>query len=162
MIILAVDPGTATTGYAVVRYERSSFEVRDFGVVTTPPGHPPHMRLKEIYESISMLIDLHIPDCFVIEELFFNSNTTTAISVGQARGVCLLAAAKAGLPAAEYTPLQVKSAVTGYGRADKKQVQGMVKLLLKLDEVPKPDDAADALALAICHAHSNNGKIEGR
>ncbi len=154
MVILAIDPGTATTGYAVLCYERGEFDVVDYGAIVTEAGKSAHLRLKEIYDSISRLIRRYRPDCLVAEELFFNSNSKTAISVGQARGVCLLAAAVFDLPVAEYTPLQVKQAVAGYGRAEKRQIQSMIKLLLKLDEVPKPDDAADALALGICHAHS--------
>ncbi|MCL5292622.1 MAG: crossover junction endodeoxyribonuclease RuvC [Actinobacteria bacterium] len=159
MVILAIDPGTATTGYAVLGYERGAFEIGEYGVITTEKGRPAHMRLKDIYNAVVRLVELHSPDCFVVEELFFNTNVRTAISVGQARGVCLLAAANGGVPTAEYTPLQVKSAVVGYGKADKSQVQHMVKLLLKLDAIPKPDDAADALALAICHAHSAEGRM---
>lgn len=158
MVILAIDPGTATTGYAVLGYERGEFDVVDYGTIETKAGVPAHLRLKEIYGSVRNLIKLHGPDCLVAEELFFNSNARTAISVGQARGVCLLAAADCGIPVAEYTPLQVKQAVVGYGRAEKGQVQSMIKLLLKLEEVPKPDDAADALALAVCHAHSAGGR----
>jgi len=154
MIILAIDPGTATTGYGVIEHEGNRFKVKDYGVVSTDSKLAPELRLQEIYERLKNIIARHRPDCFVIEQLFFNSNTRTALAVGQARGVCLLVAADGGLPVAEYTPLQVKQAVVGYGRAEKAQVQQMVKAILNLREIPKPDDAADALALAICHAHS--------
>ncbi|MHB0975812.1 MAG: crossover junction endodeoxyribonuclease RuvC [Candidatus Aquicultorales bacterium] len=162
MVILAIDPGTATTGYAVLKYETDKFSLVDYGVITTEKGRPSSLRLKDIYDAVRRLIELHAPDCLVAEELFFNTNVRTALSVGQARGVCLLAAARSDIPTAEYTPLQVKSAVTGYGKADKRQVQQMVKLLLKLDDIPRPDDAADALALAICHGHSNGRIRVGR
>lgn len=154
MMILAIDPGTATTGYAVLGYEGGEFDVVDYGAIVTESGKSAHLRLKDIYASVCRLIRQYHPDYLVAEELFFNSNARTAISVGQARGVCLLAAANFDISVAEYTPLQVKQAVVGYGRAEKSQVQSMIKLLLKLDELPKPDDAADALALGICHAHS--------
>ena len=154
MIILAIDPGTATTGYGIIGYEGNRFKVKDYGIISTDAKLAPELRLQEIYDRIKNLIARHRPDCFVVEQLFFNSNVRTALAVGQARGVCLLVAADGGLPVAEYTPLQVKQAVVGYGRADKAQIQQMVKAILNLQEIPKPDDAADALALAICHAHS--------
>lgn len=154
MIILAIDPGTATTGYGVIEYEGNRFKIKDYGVVLTDSKLAMERRLQEIYDRLKNLIARHRPDCFVVEQLFFNSNVRTALTVGQARGVCLLVAADGDLPVAEYTPLQVKQAVVGYGRADKAQVQHMVKAILNLNEIPKPDDAADALALAICHAHS--------
>ncbi|MBE0448155.1 MAG: crossover junction endodeoxyribonuclease RuvC [Actinobacteria bacterium] len=154
MIILAVDPGTATTGYGVIEYEGNCFKVKNYGIVSTDAKLATELRLQEIYYQLKNLVARYRPDSFVIEQLFFNSNVRTALAVGQARGVCLLVAADDGLPVAEYTPLQVKQAVVGYGRADKVQVQQMVKAILNLREIPKPDDAADALALAICHAHS--------
>lgn len=154
MIILAVDPGTATTGYGVVEYDGNRFKVGDYGIITTKANLAVEIRLQEIYDQLKNLIARYRPDCFVVEQLFFNSNVRTALAVGQARGVCLLAAADGALSVAEYTPLQVKQSVVGYGRADKMQVQHMVKAILNLSEIPKPDDAADALALAICHAHS--------
>ncbi|HZD59862.1 MAG TPA: crossover junction endodeoxyribonuclease RuvC [Anaerolineae bacterium] len=154
MIILAVDPGTATTGYGVIEYEGDRFKVRDYGIISTDAKLATELRLQKIYDRLKNLIARFRPDCFVVEQLFFNSNVRTALAVGQAHGVCLLVAADGGLPVAEYTPLQVKQAVVGYGRADKAQVQQMVKAILNLHKIPKPDDAADALALAICHAHS--------
>lgn len=154
MIILAVDPGTATTGYGVVEYSGNRFKLKDYGVVSTEAKLATEIRLQKIYGRLRNLILKHRPDCFAVEQLFFNSNVRTAIAVGQGRGVCLLVAADGKLPVFEYTPLQVKQAVVGYGRANKSQVQQMVKAILNLNEIPKPDDAADALALAICHAHS--------
>lgn len=154
MIILAIDPGTATTGYGVIEYNGNRFKIRDYGIVSTDAKLAMELRLQEIYDQLKNLIARYKPDCFVVEQLFFNSNVRTALTVGQARGVCLLVAADGGLTVSEYTPLQVKQAVVGYGRAEKAQVQQMVKVILNLSEIPKPDDAADALALAICHAHS--------
>jgi crossover junction endodeoxyribonuclease RuvC len=155
MIIVAIDPGTATTGYGVIGYEGNRFKVIDYGIISTSSKIDSELRLQQIYSQLKILIDRFKPDYFVVEELFFNVNVRTALAVGQARGVCLLAAADAGLAVDEYTPLQVKQSVVGYGRADKAQVQQMVKAILNLKEIPKPDDAADALALAICHAHSH-------
>jgi crossover junction endodeoxyribonuclease RuvC len=125
-----------------------------YGSIETAAGMPQELRLKQIYESSCSLLDQYKPDTVAVEKLFFNKNVTNAFSVGQARGVFMLAAAQRGLPISEYTPMQVKQAVVGYGGAEKRQVQEMVKMLLKLAVVPKPDDVADALAVAICHAHS--------
>ena len=155
MIIIGIDPGYAIVGVGVVEYKGNKFRPIEYTAITTPAGMNTVDRLKKIYDEMSMLIDKHKPDSMAIEELFFNSNQKTAINVAQARGVILVAAANKGLPVRGYTPLQVKQSVTGYGRADKKQIQEMVKLILHLNVIPKPDDAADALALAICHAHSN-------
>ncbi len=155
MIIIGIDPGYAIVGVGVVEYKGNKFRPIEYTAITTPAGMNTVDRLKKIYDEMSMLIDKHKPDSMAIEELFFNSNQKTAINVAQARGVILVAAANKGVPVREYTPLQVKQSVTGYGRADKKQMQEMVKLILHLNVIPKPDDAADALALAICHAHSN-------
>lgn len=152
MRILGIDPGTATTGFGVIDVAGSRLKFVDAGVVTTPPEISMPNRLSEIFACLSQIIDEHKPEVVVVEQLFFANNVTTAITVGQARGIVLLAAAEAGLPVAEYTPLQVKQAITGYGRADKKQIQEMVKLTLGLDGIPKPDDAADGLAIAITHA----------
>ncbi len=154
MIILAVDPGTATTGYGVIEYKGNHFKLKDYGIISTEAKLATELRLQGIYGHLRNLIVRHKPDCFAVEQLFFNSNVRTAIAVGQARGVCLLVAADGKLPVVEYTPLQIKQAVVGYGRANKSQIQQMVKAILNLSEIPKPDDAADALALAICHAHS--------
>ncbi len=154
MRILGIDPGVAIVGYGVIEYERNIFKVVDYGKITTPAHIPLPKRLKMVYDSATALIGTFKPDVVAIEELFFNTNVKTAIAVGHARGVLVLAAENAGIPIAEYTPLQIKQAVAGYGRADKNQVQQMVKMFLKLNEIPKPDDTADALAVAICHAHS--------
>lgn len=155
MIIIGIDPGYAIVGIGVVEYKGNKFRPIEYTAITTPAGMNTVDRLKKIYDEMAMLIDKHKPDAMAIEELFFNSNQKTAINVAQARGVILVAAANKGVPVREYTPLQVKQSVTGYGRADKNQIQEMVKLILHLNVIPKPDDAADALALAICHAHSN-------
>lgn len=154
MIILGVDPGTAITGYGLVSYEGNHLKKIGFGVIRTTPDLALANRLSYIYHELSRIINEYKPEAIAIEELFFNKNVRTALAVGQARGVVLLASALAGYEVAEYTPLQVKMAVTGYGRAEKAQIQEMVRVLLCLKEIPKPDDAADALAIAICHAHS--------
>ena len=159
MRILGIDPGYAIVGTGVVDYVGNKFKTVDYRAVTTEANIPFEIRLKKIYDDISEIIDLYKPDFVSIEELFFNNNAKTAISVGQARGVIILAAVNKGVPIFEYTPLQVKQAIVGYGRAEKKQVQQMTKALLFLNEIPKPDDVADALALAICHAHSYNPNI---
>ncbi|AFS78069.1 crossover junction endodeoxyribonuclease RuvC [Gottschalkia acidurici 9a] len=158
MIIFGIDPGIAIVGYGVVEYKGNKFKVIDYGAITTEPKNTFPERLKMVYDELTFLLDKYNPDSVAIEELFFNKNAKTAISVGQARGVQLLAAINKGLPIYEYTPLQVKQGVVGYGRAEKRQVQEMVKLILGLSKVPKPDDVADALAVAICHAHSGNFK----
>lgn len=156
MIILGIDPGYAIVGYGVLEYSNNKFKVIEYGAVTTDASMNMFDRFKSIYDDICDIMDRTKPDFMAIEELFFNSNQKTAINVAQARGVILLAAMNRGIEIFEYTPLQVKQAVAGYGRADKKQVQQMVKLLLGLKEVPKPDDTADAVAIAICHGHSYN------
>ena len=153
MRVLGIDPGTAITGYGVVEEVKGDLKPLAFGVIRTPAGQPLPMRLQLIYRAVRELATEWGPAAAAVEELFFSSNVRTAMSVGQARGVALLALADARLVVAEYTPLTVKQAVTGYGNADKAQVQEMVRLLLGLAEVPRPDDAADALAVAICHAH---------
>ncbi|MGE5583343.1 MAG: crossover junction endodeoxyribonuclease RuvC [Bacillota bacterium] len=154
MIVLGIDPGTAITGFGLVSYEGNHLRKVSFGVVRTAADLPAAARLSHIYRELLRIIEEYKPDAIAIEELFFNKNVRTALAVGQARGVVLLAAANTGYEVAEYTPLQVKTAVTGYGRAEKMQIQEMVRVLLCLPEIPKPDDAADALAIAICHAHS--------
>lgn len=155
MLVIGIDPGTATTGYGLVREsEDGSLSVVGFGVITTPADSPMPKRLLELYSKLSEILVLHRPESGAVEKLFFSRNARTAISVGQGRGVALLALAQAGLLAAEYTPMEVKQAVAGYGGADKTQVQEMVRALLSMEEVPQPDDAADALAVAICHLHS--------
>ena len=156
MTIIGIDPGYAIVGYGIIQYERNRFSVLDFGAVTTPAGMEFPLRLKIIHEDLSYLFQKYRPDAMAIEKLFFNTNKTTAVDVAQARGVILLTAAQNGTKVFEYTPLQVKQSVVGYGRAEKKQVQEMTKQLLGLSAVPKPDDTADALAMAICHAHSSS------
>ncbi|HWQ30378.1 MAG TPA: crossover junction endodeoxyribonuclease RuvC [Negativicutes bacterium] len=156
MLILGIDPGIAIMGYGVVKYEANKFTVIDYGAVTTNAGTMMSRRLTLLYDGVTDIIEKYKPDAFAVEELFFNKNIKTALTVGHARGVAVLAGAKAGVKIYEYTPLQVKQAVVGYGRADKSQVQQMVKVLLNLREIPKPDDVADALAVAICHGHSSN------
>lgn len=156
MIILGIDPGYAITGYGLVDYRAGHFRCLDFGVISTRPNMPFALRLLRIADELDHLIARYKPDSVVIEELFFHRNTTTAIGTAQARGVAVLSGARANLPVYEYTPAQVKVAVVGYGKANKGQVQQMVRVLLNLREMPKPDDAADALAVAICHAHSGN------
>jgi crossover junction endodeoxyribonuclease RuvC len=151
---LGIDPGTAITGYGVIEGEGDSLVVTTYGAVTTPANQPLAQRLQHIYRELRALITEWHPDSAAVEELFFSKNARTALSVGHARGVALLALTEAGLPIQEYKPAEVKQAVAGYGNAPKQQVQGMVQLLLNLDEVPRPDDAADALAVAICHFHS--------
>ncbi len=154
MVILGIDPGYAIVGWGVVRYERSRFTSQAFGAVTTPVGMEFSGRLDRIYEEISLLLETHHPDAVAVEKLYFKNNQKTAIDVAQARGVILLAIQQAGVPLYEYTPLQVKSAVTGYGLAKKPQVMEMTRRLLALPVVPKPDDTADALAIAICHVQT--------
>lgn len=152
MRILGIDPGTGITGFGVIEASRSEYTLVDAGVIRTEPNSPQAGRLKIIYENLQEIIDEHRPEVVSVEKLFFAQNVTTAISVSQARGVVLLTAVNAGAEVAEYTPLQIKQALTGYGRASKSQIQEMVRVLLKLKSVPKPDDCADALAAAICHA----------
>ena len=153
MRVLGIDPGTAITGYAVVEETEGRLSLAAIGVVDTPARTPLPARLQRIYAGLRAVIVDYAPETAAVEELFFSRNTRTAMSVGEARGVILLALADAGLPIAEYTPMQVKQAVTGYGSADKRQVQEMVRLLLALPDVPQPDDAADAVAVAICCLH---------
>jgi crossover junction endodeoxyribonuclease RuvC len=155
MLVIGIDPGTATTGYGLVRENQDgSLSAVDFGAILTPADMPMPLRLLELYQKIKQILFLHRPESGAVEKLFFQRNVSTAISVGQGRGVALLALAESGIDVLEYTPLEVKQAVVGYGRADKGQVQAMVKAILNLDETPSPDDAADALAIAICHLHS--------
>lgn len=154
MRILGIDPGIAIVGFGFIDQQGSKLTPVQYGCIKTEANSDPSLRLKQIYEAIEQLIDKYKPDAVAIEKLFFNRNVTTALTVGQARGVLMLAAAQRDITVAEYTPLQVKQAVVGYGKAEKHQVQDMVKLLLNLQQVPKPDDVADALAIAICHAHA--------
>jgi crossover junction endodeoxyribonuclease RuvC len=155
MMVIGIDPGTATTGYGLVREnEDGSLKLIDYGVILTPPGIAMSQRLLSLYERLKEILLLHRPQSGAVEKLFFQRNVTTAISVGQARGVALLALAQMQLEVAEYTPLEIKQAVAGFGGARKAQVQQMVRTLLGMQEIPRPDDAADALAVAICHLHS--------
>jgi crossover junction endodeoxyribonuclease RuvC len=154
VLVLGIDPGTATTGYGLVRDVDNGPAPVAYGVILTPAGAPMAERLLTIYREIKALIALHQPDTGAVELLFFQRNVSTAMTVGQARGVAILALAEAGLTVGEYNPRDVKQAVAGYGAADKRQMQGMVRAILNLSELPKPDDAADALAVAICHLHS--------
>lgn len=156
MIILGIDPGTAITGYGVIRVEHNKHTVLGYGAIRTPAKQATPLRLEAIYAELSRLIAEFEPQCLAVEELFFNKNVGSALAVGQARGVAILAGSHAGLPIFEYTPLQVKTAVTGYGRASKEQVAYMVKMLLGLAEMPKPDDVTDALAICICHGYNAN------
>jgi crossover junction endodeoxyribonuclease RuvC len=154
-LVLGIDPGTAIMGYGLVRENTSDeLELVEYGVLTTVAGTPMPSRLLSLYGQLQTLLQRYHPAVMVVEELFFNKNTNTALAVGQARGIVLLAGAAAGLQVGEFTPLQVKQALTGYGRATKDQIQQMVRLTLNLDYIPKPDDAADALAIAICHLRS--------
>ncbi|MGI6703479.1 MAG: crossover junction endodeoxyribonuclease RuvC [Clostridia bacterium] len=154
MRIIGIDPGIAITGYGIIDKSANSFRPVAYGKVTTEARLDTCQRLVEVYKGLTSIFQEYKPQCAAVEELFFNKNAKTAIIVGQARGVAILAAANAGLDIYEYTPLQVKQAVVGYGRAQKKQVQAMVKLLLGLREIPRPDDVADALAVALCHGSS--------
>lgn len=162
MVIMGIDPGFAITGYGVVKYEGNKFSVLDYGAVTTEASMKLSQRLLVLYEGLEELIGKYRPDAISIEELFFNKNIKTALTVGHGRGVAVLAAAKSGVDIFEYTPLQVKQSVVGYGRAEKAQIQQMVKAILNLSAIPKPDDVADALAVAICHGNSHRmGAILG-
>ncbi|NLY88834.1 MAG: crossover junction endodeoxyribonuclease RuvC [Firmicutes bacterium] len=154
MRIMGIDPGTASTGFGLLEQEGSRLRLLEYGVIRTEPGIPDAERLLQIHRGVGALLKNYRPEVIAVEELFFNKNSRTVLAVGQARGVVMLAAAQAELQVEEYTPLQVKMAVVGYGRAEKRQVQEMVKALLGLSRLPRPDDAADALAVAICHAHS--------
>lgn len=154
MRIIGIDPGTAICGYSVLDYIGNKFTLLDYGVVTTPANSDLEKRLYTIYQELKELIEEHQPQFLAVEDLFFNTNAKTALSVGHARGVILLLGAMMGLEVFSYTPLQVKQSVVGYGRAEKKQIQEMVKLILNMEKIPKPDDAADAIAVAICHGHS--------
>ena len=153
-IFLGIDPGIATTGFGVLEVQANRMKLLEIGTILTPAHTPLPDRLYQISMDLQSLIRKHEPQAMAVEELFFNTNAKTAMIVGQARGVILLSAAQHNIPVTSYTPVQVKIAVCGYGRADKKQVQEMVKRLLNLSAIPKPDDAADAAAIAICHAQS--------
>jgi crossover junction endodeoxyribonuclease RuvC len=164
MLVLGIDPGTARTGFGLVE-ESAGGELKavNYGVITTAAGEPSQNRLLSIYESVQSLISEHRPDRAAIEKIYFQQNVSTALSVGQAKGVVLLAFSQAGLEVAEYTPLEVKQAIVGYGRAEKRQIQEMIQMLLSLESRPQPDDAADALAVAVCDLHMGGfrKRIEG-
>ena len=155
MLVIGIDPGTAITGYGLVLEQPDkSLKMVECGAIRTPAKKSADERLKMLHEGLTEVIRIHQPDCAAVEKLYFQRNVRTALHVGQARGVIILAFSQAGVPVYEYNPMDVKLAVTGYGMAEKNQVQQMVKVLLSLPQVPKPDDVADALAIAICHAHS--------
>jgi crossover junction endodeoxyribonuclease RuvC len=155
MRIVGIDPGTARIGWGLIEGTKQNYQMLRYGCIETEKSKQPHHRLQEIYQEVYGLLTTEQPDQVVVEELFFAKNVTTAMGVSQARGVILLAVAHANLPVFEYTPMQVKQSITGYGRAEKNQIQMMVKMLLKLKEIPKPDDAADALAIALTHGFTN-------
>jgi len=161
MIILGIDPGIAIVGFGVVEYKASRFTVLAYGAITTPAGMKTEARLEKIYNDLDELIKKYKPDDIAIEELFFNTNQKTAITVAEARGVILLCARKNNIRIFEYTPLQVKQAVVGYGRAEKKQVMMMVQMFLGIEKMPKLDDTADALAIAVCHGHTGESGLRG-
>ena len=155
MLVIGIDPGTATTGYGLVHEDESgNLTAVAYGVVVTPAKHPMPQRLLQLYRELKEIVLLHRPDGAAVEKLFFQKNVRTALSVGQGRGVAILALAEAEIEVSEYTPLEIKQAISGYGGAGKAQMQQMVRALLDLDEIPTPDDAADALAVAICHLHT--------
>ena len=160
MIILGIDPGLATLGYGVIEADRGNYKLIQYGTVTTQPGQSMPARLSAIYRGVSQLMDIYQPEDVAFEELFFAKNITTGIQVAGARGVALAACQSYTDRLFEYTPMQIKQAVTGYGKADKKQMQQMVKLLLHMEETPKPDDAADAIACAITHAQAGAAKVQ--
>ena len=159
MIILGIDPGLAIVGWGVIDYKAPKFEVLAYGSIQTPAGMSTEQRLSAIYDGMTEIIEKYRPEQMAVEELFFNTNQTTGIRVAEARGVILLSGTRHGVSCFEYTPLQVKQAVVGYGRAEKKQVITMVTMLLGLKCAPKPDDTADALAIAVCHAHSGVSRL---
>lgn len=159
MVILGIDPGLAIVGWGVVQYRANRFAPMAYGAIQTKAGEPVEDRLQQIYHRLSEIIEKYKPDAIAVEELFWNTNVTTGIVVAEARGVILLCARMHDIPVFEYTPMQVKQAVVGYGKAEKKQVISMVTLMLGLKEPPKPDDTADAIAIAICHAHTGASGI---
>lgn len=161
MVILGIDPGYGTIGYGIVRYQNDRFTPIQYGAITTQIGAPMHLRLCELYDDLCTLIDTFHPEAAAVEDLFFNTNITTGIQVAQARGVILLALAQKGLTPVSYTPSQVKQSVVGYGKAEKRQMMEMTRMMLGLAKVPRPDDAADALAIAICHGHASRSALYG-
>ena len=161
MRILGIDPGYATIGFGIVEAERGSFRLRQYGTITTPPDMSFEKRLQMIYEDMNRLLDAVDPDVMAIEELFFGHNVTTGIGVSHGRGVILLTAAQRDIPLYEYTPMQIKQSVVGYGNATKLQVMDMTRRLLHMEKVARPDDAADAIAVALCHARSSTSLLHG-
>ncbi len=159
MIILGIDPGYATVGYGVLDYVAGRYKVLAYGAITTPAKTPFEWRLNQVYDAVADIIEKHRPEVLAIEKLFFTTNQKTAIDVAQARGVIMLAAVRQHLTVYEYTPLQVKQSVVGYGKAEKQQVMELTKRILALKALPKPDDVADALAVAICHANSSGSQL---
>lgn len=159
MRILGIDPGLAIVGFGLIEAETGKTQMLQYGAVTTPAGLPLAARLVQLERDMEELIAQLRPEAIAVEELFFSNNITTGIAVAHARGIILCTAAKSGVPLFEYTPMQVKQAVVGYGKAEKHQVQEMVKNILHLSEIPKPDDTADAVALAICHGHSSGSQL---
>ena len=159
MRILGIDPGYGITGFGIVDAQRNNFRLLQYGAITTPPGTDFPLRLEMIYNDMTQLLQVANPDCVAIEELFFGQNVTTGIGVAQSRGVILLAVQQAGLPVYQYKPMQVKQSVVGYGGATKHQVQDMTRRILHLQAIPKPDDAADAIAIALCHARSSTSLL---
>ena len=162
MNILGIDPGYATTGFGLLRAERSVYTLLQYGTVTTPAGLPFPQRLNLLFDDMTRLLEVTKPEAVAVEELFWGHNITTGIGVSHGRGVILLAIERAQVPLFEYTPMQVKQAVVGYGKAEKRQVMDMTRRLLKLERLPRPDDAADAIAIALCHARSATSLLAGR
>lgn len=162
MKILGIDPGYGTTGFGLITSERGQYGLLQYGVITTPSTLPFPQRLEVLYDDMCRLIEVTKPEVVAVEELFWGHNITTGIGVSHGRGVILLAIQKAGLPLFEYTPMQVKQAVVGYGKAEKRQVMDMTRRLMKMDKMPRPDDAADAIAIALCHARSATSLLMNR
>jgi len=160
--IIGIDPGYAIVGWGILDYAGSAFKAVDYGAITTPPNLPFESRLEIIYNDLDLLLNKYRPQGMGLEKLYFGKNVTTGIDVAQARGVILLCARRNGLSLGQYAPNEVKQAVAGYGKAEKEQVMQMIKMLLNLSELPKPDDVADALAVAICHAHSASSPLAAR
>ena len=162
MRILGIDPGYATSGFGLIHAERGSFSLLQYGTITTPPELTFPQRLNMLFEDMTRLLEVTQPEAVAVEELFWGHNITTGIGVSHGRGVILLAIERAGLPLYEYTPMQVKQAVVGYGKAEKHQVMDMTRRFLKMDQMPRPDDAADAIAIALCHGRSATSRLAGR
>lgn len=162
MIILGIDPGYATTGFGLISAERGHYALLQYGTITTPTGLTFPQRLNILFEDVTRLLEVTKPEAVAVEELFWGHNITTGIGVSHGRGVILLAIERADVPLFEYTPMQVKQAVVGYGKAEKRQVMDMTRRFLKMDRLPRPDDAADAIAIALCHARSSTSLLSGR